>query len=70
MNRDRIEGKWKQWSGAALRGWGRLVHDERRRAEGQRRCRIGTTQERCGWAKDFAERSVREFLGHSRIGRL
>ena len=70
MNRDRIEGKWKQWSGAAMQGWGRLLHDERRCTEGQSRYRVGMTQARCGQAKDQAERSVRQFLGHSRYGRL
>ena len=65
MNRDRIEGNWKRWSGAALQRWGQLLRDEHRCAEGLRRYRIGTTQYRCGRAKDHARRSVRDFLGRS-----
>ena len=60
MNRDRIAGTWKQWSGAALQGWARLLRDDRRYAAALRRRRVGRTQRRCGLARDVAERRARE----------
>jgi uncharacterized protein YjbJ (UPF0337 family) len=60
MNRDRIAGCWKQWSGSALQQWGRLLHDAQRCAAGESQYRVGLTQQRCGAARDQAERSMRE----------
>jgi uncharacterized protein YjbJ (UPF0337 family) len=61
MNWDRVEGKWKQYSGKIKEKWGKLTDDDLTTISGKRDQLIGKLQERYGWAKDQAERQVDEF---------
>ena len=58
MNWDIVEGKWKQFTGAAKEKWGKLTDDDLDQAEGKRDKLVGKIQEKYGIAKDEAEKQV------------
>jgi len=62
MNRDTMEGNWKQLKGKVREQWGKLTDDDLDQAAGKRDQLVGRIQERYGRAKDEAEREVDEFL--------
>ncbi len=62
MNDDILKGKWKQLTGAMKTQWGKLTDDDLTEAEGSGEKLIGKLQEKYGWAKDDASRSLSEFL--------
>jgi uncharacterized protein YjbJ (UPF0337 family) len=66
MNRDRIEGHWKQFSGRLKERWSRLTHNESGIAAGKRDQRAGSMQVRQGASKEEFERQVTDFLYISR----
>ncbi len=61
MNRDRIEGNWKQFKGEVKRRWGKLTDDDVDVIEGNWEKLVGRIQERYGIARDEAEREVEEW---------
>ena len=61
MNQDIIKGKWKQLTGQAKVQWNKLTDDDLGIADGHREYLVGKLQERYGWAKDEAERQVKDF---------
>ncbi len=61
MHKDIISGKWSQLKGKAQAKWGDLTNDDFDVAEGYAEYLAGRLQERYGWAKDRAEKEVREF---------
>ena len=61
MNRDRIEGKWKQYAGKIRERWGKLTDDDLTVIHGKTDQLVGLVQERYGYAKEEAERQVEEF---------
>lgn len=61
MNKDRIEGQWKQLQGRMKQKWGKLTDDDLSVAEGNTTYLVGKVQERYGIARDEAEAEVREF---------
>lgn len=61
MNWDRIEGNWKEFTGAAKAKWGDLTDDEVKEANGNREKLAGIIQQKYGVAKDEAERQIDEF---------
>jgi len=58
MNRDQIEGKWKQLKGKAQEKWGKLTDDDLDVIEGNRDQLEGKLQERYGYTKEEARRAV------------
>lgn len=64
MNKDRIQGNWKQLSGKIKAQWGDLTNDDLQQADGNREYLVGKLQERYGIARDEATRQVREFESH------
>jgi len=62
MNRDQIEGQWKQLSGKVQTEWGKLTNDDVDVIDGKRQQLVGKIQERYGVAKDDAERQVDTWL--------
>ena len=58
MNRDILQGKWKQIRGEAKKWWGELTDDDLDKVAGERDKLIGVMQERYGYAKDDAEREI------------
>lgn len=62
MNRDRLEGKWKQFSGSVREQWGRLTGDGLSVVAGKHDQVAGKYQEQYGITKEEGERQLREFL--------
>lgn len=58
MNRDRIEGNWKQAKGKIKEQWGRLTDDHLNIIDGRRDRLLGQIQESYGIAMDEAENQV------------
>jgi len=61
MNKDTMEGNWKQLKGKIKEQWGKLTDDDLDVAAGRRDQLIGRIQERYGIAKDEAERQISEW---------
>lgn len=61
MNRDRIEGQWKQWRGKAVHHWGKMMNDELAPIAGKYEELVGWLQEKYGIAKEEAKGQVDEF---------
>ena len=61
MNWDRIEGNWKQFTGAAKEKWGKLTDDQLARIGGKRDQLVGKIQECYGLSKDAAEKQIADW---------
>jgi uncharacterized protein YjbJ (UPF0337 family) len=61
MNRDHLEGQWKDMKGKVREQWGKLTDDDMDIIAGKRDQLVGRIQQRYGSAKDEAEREVKEF---------
>ncbi len=66
MNRDRVEGNWKQFSGNLREQWSKLLGDESGVAAGRRDQLAGSIQLRHGISKDESARQLRDFLDRNR----
>ncbi|MNC91062.1 hypothetical protein D3C83_72510 [compost metagenome] len=62
MNRDRIEGWWKQLSGRLREQWGYLTSDRLSVIAGRHNQRAGKAQARYGIKKEEAQRQLKDFL--------
>jgi len=62
MNKDTMQGNWKQLKGKARQQWGRLTDDDVEQVKGQREELAGKLQERYGIARDEAERQIDDFI--------
>jgi len=60
MNRDRIQGQWKQVKGQAREQWGRWTGNESDIERGQREHRAGKMQRTYGVRQDEAREQIRE----------
>jgi len=58
MNRDQIEGQWKQIMGGAKQKWGKLTDDDMLRIDGSHDKLVGTIQEKYGKSREEAELEV------------
>lgn len=58
MNKDRIEGNWKEIKGKAKERWGELTDDELDRIEGRKDQLVGAVQKHYGRSRDEAEKEV------------
>ena len=61
MNKDTIEGNWKQFKGKIKEQWGKLTDDDLDVIDGKRQQLIGKIQERAGIARDEAEKQLKEW---------
>ncbi|ATF94690.1 CsbD-like [Cedecea neteri] len=61
MNKDEIGGNWKQFKGTVKEKWGKLTDDDMTVIEGKRDQLVGKIQERYGYAKDQAEKEVKDW---------
>jgi len=66
VNRDRLEGKWKQFSGSLREQWGRLTDDPLSLVAGKHDRLAGQYQEQYGINKEKGERRLREFRRRNR----
>jgi len=62
MNRNILEGNWKQIRGSIREKWGELTDDELDQIAGKRDKLAGILQERYGYTQMEAERQIDEFL--------
>jgi len=58
MDWNRVEGKWKQFSGSVKEQWGKLTDDDLAQINGNREQLEGKLQERYGKAKDEVTKDV------------
>ncbi|MBL8050458.1 MAG: CsbD family protein [Anaerolineales bacterium] len=54
MNKDILEGKWKQMRGEAKAWWGKLTDDDLDRAAGKYEVLAGIIQEKYGYTREQA----------------
>ena len=66
MNRDRIEGVWKQVRGRLRQRWGVLTSSRLSAIAGAQSQLAGRIQERCGIAKEESQRELKSFLHRNR----
>mgnify|MGYP002713185618 CR=1 FL=1 len=62
MNKNIMEGKWKQVKGEVRKRWGELTEDDVNRVQGSSQKLIGLLQERLGQSQDQATNEVAEFM--------
>jgi len=62
MNKDTLEGNWKQAKGKLREKWGELTDDDVDKVDGKFDNLVGKLQERYGKAKEDVEREVKSFL--------
>lgn len=63
MNRDRIQGNWKQVTGRVKEQWGKLTDDDLDVIGGRLDQLDGKIQERLGTAKDDVEKQLSRWEG-------
>lgn len=61
MNRDIIEGNWRQVKGRIKAQWGKLTDDDLDQIEGDYEMLCGRIQEAYGLSRDEAERRLKDF---------
>ncbi|HSV58938.1 MAG TPA: CsbD family protein [Variovorax sp.] len=61
MNKDTVEGNWKQFKGKVKEQWGRLTDDDFDVIAGKRDQLLGRIQERHGISRDEAEKQVKDW---------
>lgn len=61
MNKDRIEGNWKQFKGKVKENWGRLTDDDLDIVAGKRDQLLGRIQERHGLSQEEASNQLVEW---------
>jgi uncharacterized protein YjbJ (UPF0337 family) len=62
MNKDILEGNWKQLKGHVREMWGRITDDELEQIEGHRERLSGMLQVRYGYTRQEAENAINDFL--------
>ena len=58
MNKDILEGKWKQMRGNAKTWWGKLTDDDLDRAAGKYDVLAGLLQEKYGYTRQRADEEI------------
>jgi len=58
MNKDIVEGKWKQMRGEAKGWWGKLTDDDLDRAAGKFDVLTGMLQEKYGYSRERATEEI------------
>jgi uncharacterized protein YjbJ (UPF0337 family) len=66
VNRDRLEGKWKQLSGRAREQWGWLIQDRLSVVAGKHDQVAGRYQEQYGIKQEESKKQLRDFLRRNR----
>lgn len=66
MNKDTIEGNWKEFKGKVKEQWGKLTDDRLDVINGKRDQLAGEIQQAYGITKDEAEKQIEDFEKASR----
>ena len=61
MNKDILEGNWKQLKGKVKSQWGKLTDDHLDQISGKRDILAGKIQESYGVTKEEAEKQINDF---------
>ena len=61
MNKDQVQGNWKQFKGKIKEQWGKLTDDDLDVIAGRKDQLIGSIQERQGVAKEEAEKQFNDW---------
>jgi uncharacterized protein YjbJ (UPF0337 family) len=62
MNKDIVEGKWKQVKGKVRDWWGDVTDDDVTRINGKFETFVGVLQERYGYSREQAEEEIDRFM--------
>lgn len=62
MNKDIIQGKWKEIKGDLIKAWGKVTGDEWEQTRGDATAISGVLQQKYGYAKDEANEKVSSFF--------
>ncbi len=62
MNKDILEGKWKQIRGEAKSWWGKLTDDDLDRAAGKLDILAGLLQEKYGYTRQRADEEIEKHM--------
>jgi uncharacterized protein YjbJ (UPF0337 family) len=62
MNKDILQGNWKQIRGKVKETWGELTDDDLAQVEGNYDQLVGKLQAKYGYSRDRAEREVDRFM--------
>jgi len=68
MNRDTMQGNWKQIKGKLKEKWGKFTDDELDQLEGRRDQIIGKLQEKYGYTRERAEQEYRDWESSTYAG--
>jgi uncharacterized protein YjbJ (UPF0337 family) len=58
MNKDILEGNWKQMRGSAKEWWGKITDDDFDRIAGKRDQLVGVLQEKYGYTREKASAEI------------
>ena len=61
MNKDILQGKWRELKGKVKEQWGRLTDDDPDKIDGKSEQLLGLLQQRYGYARDKAEEEYKRF---------
>jgi uncharacterized protein YjbJ (UPF0337 family) len=61
MNKDVMEGKWREMKGKVKEQWGKLTDDDLDKIEGKSEQLLGLLQQRYGYARERAEEEYKRF---------
>ena len=61
MNKDVLQGKWREMKGKVKEQWGKLTDDDLDKIEGRSDQLLGLLQQRYGYARDKAEEEYKRF---------
>jgi len=67
VDRNIIEGKWKELKGRTREEWGKLTHNELKETEGKKDRLVGKLQQKSGYASDEAARRAEEWAKHQDV---
>jgi uncharacterized protein YjbJ (UPF0337 family) len=62
MNKDQLEGNWKQLKGRAKEKWGELTDDDLDQIQGRQQVLVGKIQERYGRDRETASKEVESWM--------
>jgi uncharacterized protein YjbJ (UPF0337 family) len=62
MNKDTMQGKWREMKGKVKEQWGKLTDDDLDRIEGKSEQLLGLLQQRYGYARERAEEEYKRFV--------
>ena len=62
MNKDILQGKWRQMKGAVQAKWGKLTDDDLDQIQGNYDMLVGKIQERYGYSRDAVEADLKAMM--------